>query len=68
MWNESDEDRLVFIVDGWHPALASDAQRRAALDGDSLARYERALFHETTGGELPVEEDILANRRRKVVY
>jgi Flp pilus assembly protein TadD len=98
VWNDSDEDRLVFIVDGWHPALATDAQRcarriegctaarhtarrvpclehlalpsrRAALDGDGLVRYERALLNAAAAqGDPPVQEDILADRRRKVIY
>ena len=39
VWNDSDEDRLVFIVDCWHPALRTDEQRRAALGShdDALA-------------------------------
>ena len=51
-----------------NPHLGVVHHRRAALDADGLARYERAVFDEAAGGEQPVQEDILADRRRRVVY
>ena len=69
VWNDSDEDRLVFIVDCWHPALRTDEQRKAALrDGGGLAKYESASWFAMSGQELPVEEDAVANRRTKVRF
>ena len=70
VWNDSDEDRLVFIVDCWHPALRTDEQRRAALgshDG-GLARYEAARWLASSGEEQPVEADAVADRRAKVQF
>mmetsp|Transcript_31045 Transcript_31045/g.51464 ORF Transcript_31045/g.51464 Transcript_31045/m.51464 type:complete len:105 (+) Transcript_31045:156-470(+) len=31
VWNDADEDRIVFVVDSWHPEIATLAQRRMIL-------------------------------------
>lgn len=34
VWNLTEQPRLVLIVDIWHPQLASDEQRYAAMKSD----------------------------------
>ena len=68
MWNDSAEPRLVFIVDIWHPSLATDAQRRKALDALGRQRYDRATQQLRSGLGLPEAEDLLAERRVRTIY
>ena len=32
VWNETEQPRVVLIVDIWHPQLRSDAERRRAIE------------------------------------
>ena len=70
VWNNGTEPRLVFIFDVWHPELRTDEQRRRTLDGKSLRRYEDATSNLRAGYDLPdsTSHDLLAERRKKVVY
>ena len=42
-WNDSDEPRLIFVMDVWHPELVTDAQRLAALDEAAQQRYRAVV-------------------------
>ena len=60
--------RLVFIVDGWHPELKTDAQRRAALDTAGKQRYARAVASLRARRGLPDSPDLVADRRERVIF
>ena len=70
VWNESNETRLVFIVDIWHPQLKTDAERSHALDKVGRQRYELATRSLRSGYGLPATEntDLLAERRVRTIF
>ena len=68
VYNESPEPRLVFIFDVWHPSLQTDEQRLAALDAAAKARYQRTVASPRAGMGLPMEDDLVADRRRRTIY
>ena len=68
VWNLGSSPRLVFIVDIWHPQLATDEERYAALDAAGKARYQTALAHLRAGRGLPAEGDLVRERRARTVY
>ena len=65
---DSDEPRLVFIFDIWHPGLTTDEQRLAALDAVGQGRYRRAAASLRAGLGLPDEGDLVSERRTRVIY
>ena len=40
VWNDSDEPRLVLIIDVWHPDLKTDRQRLKHLDAAQKTKYK----------------------------
>ena len=68
VWNDSTEPRLVFIFDIWHPQLATDDQRMAALDDLGRQRYSRAMRSLHSGRGLPEAEDLIAERRVRTIF
>ena len=42
VWNETDEPRIVLIVDLWHPQLRTDAERRKAIEQVAGAQGEQS--------------------------
>ena len=68
VWNDSNDTRLVFIVDVWHPQLRTDEERTRALDGVGKRRYERATAGLRYGRGLPEEADLVAERRVRTIY
>ena len=68
VYNESPEPRLVFIFDIWHPSLRTDEQRLAALDAAAKTRYQRTVASLRAGMGLPMEADLVADRRRRTIY
>ncbi len=62
--------RLVFIFDVWHPDLKTHEQRLAALADEPLGlqRY-RDVVAQLRAGRLPRdEEDLIADRRERVIF
>ena len=44
VWHEGDSDRLVLIIDLWHPDLRNSEQRAAAIRDPNLrARFEKIV-------------------------
>jgi len=43
VWNDTEEPRLVLIVDLWHPALSSDSARLRTLDPPRAELYGRLV-------------------------
>jgi tetratricopeptide (TPR) repeat protein len=68
VWNESDEPRLVFIFDVWHPMLENDEQRLDALDRAGRQRYQRTTSWLRNGLGLPNEPDLLDERRKRTIF
>ena len=68
VWNEGDEPRLVFIFDVWHPDLATDKHRLAALDPSVRAKYETAAAAVRSNAGLPEAPDLIAERRQRTIY
>ena len=68
VWNESNEPRLVFIFDIWHPKLSTDEQRYHALDSSGKQRYQVATAYLRAGQGLPEGDDLVKDRRVRVVY
>lgn len=68
VWNEGDAPRLIFIVDAWHPELANEQRRRAVLDANGRARYNRVLQDLRLKGGLTDAPDLVAERRNRVLY
>jgi len=66
--NDSPDPRLVFIFDIWHQSLRTDEQRLAALDAVAKARYQRTVASLRAGMGLPMEDDLVADRRRRTIY
>jgi aspartyl/asparaginyl beta-hydroxylase (cupin superfamily) len=40
VWNDADEERLVLIVDVWHPDLKTDDQRKRHLEKELHGAYD----------------------------
>ena len=68
VWNDADAPRLVFIVDAWHPELQTQQQRLDALEPTGKRRYLDLLRREEMGLGPPAEEDLVAERRTRVVF